>query len=131
MSSALVIRIIGGVFGGAVGTYLTGYIYDYFNKIRQPIPQIKEPKQPFPYESKYNNVKSFEEILNIQIGEHISNQLDNQKNNYEYDNEYGNVFEFNNSGLRDEETTFINDALYDNSYEDFYQLYILVGRDNK
>lgn len=96
MSSALFISIIGGVFGGAIGIYLSGHIYDYFNKNRQPIPQIKESTQPPLYESKYKDAKSFEEILNIQIGDHISNKIETENVKYEYDNEHGNTFEFNN-----------------------------------
>ncbi len=131
MSSALFIRIIGGVFGGAIGTYISGHIYDYFNRTRQPIPQIKEPSQPPPYESKYKDVKSFEEILNIDIGQHISNTLETKKVNYEYDNEHGNTFEFTNAEIKEEQDAiFINDALYDNSYEDFYRFYIELGREN-
>ena len=130
MSSALFIRIVGGVFGGAIGTYISGHIYDYFNKNRQPIPQIKEHSQPPQYESKYKNVKSFEEILNIDIGQHISKQFETEKINYEYDNEHGNTFEFKNAGEKEEQdANYVNDALYDNAYDDFYRFYVEIGRE--
>jgi hypothetical protein len=117
MSSALFIRIIGGVFGGAIGTYVSGHIYDYFNRNRQPMPP------PEKYEPKIKDAKTFEEILNIQVNEHINNQ--SVKNNYEYDNEYGNTFNIN---IEKTENTFINDALYDCNFYDFYAI---VGRDNQ
>jgi hypothetical protein len=125
MSSALFIRIVGGVFGGAIGTYISGYIYGYFNKKRQPIPQIKEQSQPPQYESKYKHVKSFEEILNIDIGQHISKELETEKINYEYDNEHGNTFEFKNAGEKEKEEDVAN-----TSYEDYYRFYIQLYRDD-
>ncbi len=131
MSSALIIRIIGGVCGGAIGTYLTGRIYDYFSKSRKPIPQIKKQDQPPPpYEIKYQEVKSFEEILNIDIGKHISKQLETGKVNYEYDNEHGNTFESKNTGNKDKNVNFTNNVLHDNSYEDFYRFYSQLYRDD-
>jgi hypothetical protein len=129
MSSALFIRIIGGVCGGAIGTYISGHIYDYFNKNRQPVPQIKEPTKPPLYKPKYKDVKSFEEILNIDIGQHISNTLETEKVNYEYDNEHGNIFEFKDTRIKEKDVTLINDALYDNAYDDFYRFYVEIGRE--
>jgi hypothetical protein len=130
MSSSLVIRIVGGVFGGAIGTYLSGRIYEYFNKNIQPIPQIKEPSHHSPYESKYKDVKSFEEILKIDIGQHINNTLEEKKINYEYDNEHGNTFEFKNTIDKEEKVTLQNNTLYDNSYDDFYRFYIELYKDD-
>ncbi len=89
MSSALIVRIIGGLCGGAIGTYISVQIYDYLNRNRQPITQ-KPFALPEKYELKFKDVKSFEEILNIQVNEYINNQ--NGKNDYEYDNEQGNTF---------------------------------------
>lgn len=131
MSSALFIRIIGGVLGGAIGAYLSGHIYEYFNKNQQPLPKIKDQPPPQSYETKYQHAKSFEEILNIQIGEHISNKIETEKSRYEYDNEHGNTFEFKNNNNKESETEIllINDPLYDNNYEDFYQYYISLGRE--
>jgi len=114
MSSALIIRIIGGVCGGAIGTYISGHIYDYLNRNRQPIPQKPLPP-PEKYELKFKDAKSFEEILNIQVNEYINNQ--NGKNDYEYDNEQGNTF---NIKVEVPEETYINDALYDCNFYDFY-----------
>ena len=116
MSSALFIRIFGGVFGGVIGTYISGQIYDYFNKTKRPIPQIKESLN---YESKYKDVKSFEEILNIEI----SNQIETEQIDYEYDNEHGNTIDFKHNNDQDKEITLVNDAIYDNSYEDYYHMY--------
>jgi len=119
MSSSLFIRIIGGVFGGAIGTFVSGHIYDYFNRNEQP-PQNQPPEN---YEHKIKDAKTFEDILNIQINEHLNNQ--SIKNNYEYDNEYGNTIKID---IEKPEDTFINDALYDNAFYDFYTI---IGRDNR
>jgi hypothetical protein len=129
MSSTLFIGIIKGVFGGAISTYISGYIYEYFNKNRQPIPQIIELTQPPLYEPKYKYAKNFEEILNIQIGEHISNKINTENVKYEYDNEHGNTFEFKNDRFEEENTPFIN-ALYDNNYDNFYKFHIIISRNN-
>lgn len=127
--SALFIRIIGGVFGGTIGTYLSGYIYDYFNKNRQPIPQIKPPEI---YKPKYQDAKSFEEILNIQI-EEKNTKVEDEIFDDKYDDNISEPKIKNiNSSFKLEDVNFMNDALYDNSYEDFYQIYIdLVKSDNK
>jgi hypothetical protein len=122
MSSALIIRIIGGVCGGAIGTYISGHIYDYLNRNRQPIPQKPLPP-PEKYESKFKEAKTFEEILNNQVNEYINNQ--NSKNDYEYDNEEGNTFNIN---IKKTEETYVNDTLYDCNFYDFYAI---VGRDNQ
>jgi len=128
MSSALVIRIIGGVCGGAIGTYISGKIYDYINQK----PQLPPPEPPKFFESKLKDIKSFEaklplveEILNIQIQEYIDN---GNKNNYEYDNEHGNTVDIKNT-TEESETIFVNESLYDNNYIDYYSL--LFAYDNK
>jgi hypothetical protein len=118
MSSTLFIRIIGGVCGGAIGTYISGHIYEYFNRNRQP-PQFKPISPPDKYELKFKDAKTFEEVLNIQVNEHINNQ--NPKIDYEYDNEQGNTFNIN---VKTEET-YVNDTLYDCYF------YAIVGRDNQ
>lgn len=115
MSSALVVRIIGGVCGGAIGTYLSGKIYEYiYNKPKQLPPPLEPPKK---FESKIKDAKSFEEILNIQIKEQIDN---GNKYTYEYDNEHGNTIELKNSIEQEKETKFVNDALYDNNFDDYF-----------
>ena len=121
MSSALVIRIIGGVCGGAIRTYISGKIYDYIN--RKPQLPLPPPEPTKKFETKLENVKSFEEILNIQIQEYIDN---GNKNNYEYDNEHGNTVTIKNT----KETVFVNDALYDNNYIDYYSLLFAYDKDN-
>ena len=123
MSSALFIRIIGGVCGGAIGTYITGKIYDYiYNKPQQLPSHLPEPPKKF--ESKIKYAKSFEEILNIQIQEHIDN---GNKYNYEYDNEHGNTIQIKNPEV-EKEVKNINNALYDNSYEDYFTLISSLAR---
>ena len=118
---SLVIRIIGGVCGGAIGTYVTGQIYDYIYKRPQQLPP-SPPEPPKKFESKIKDAKSFEEILNIQVQELIDN---GNKNTYEYDNEHGNTIKFRkpvNNILEEEETRFVNDALYDNNFDDYFTL---------
>lgn len=122
MSSALFIRIIGGVFGGAIGTYVSGHIYEYFNRNRQS-PQIQSMPSPEKYEPKFKDAKTFEEILSIQVNELMNKQ--DVKHDYDYDNEQGNTF---NIKIEQPETTIINDALYDCNLYDFYAI---VGRDNR
>ena len=122
MSSALFIRIIGGVFGGAIGTYVSGHIYDYFNRNSQP-PQIQPMSSPEKPETKFKDVKTFEEILNNQVNEHIN--IKRAKNDYDYDNEQGNTF---NIKIEPPKEVYINDALYDCNFYDFYAI---VGRDKQ
>jgi hypothetical protein len=121
MSTALVIRIIGGVCGGAIGTYVTGQIYHYiYNRPQQLPPSPPEPPKKF--ESKIKDAKSFEEILNIQVQELIDN---GNKHTYDYDNEHGNTIKFRkpvNNILEEEETRFVNDSLYDNNFDDYFTL---------
>ena len=82
MSSALTIRIIGGLFGGAITTYIGKKIYDFINK---PPPPPPNPLYLVSTKSlKNNDVKSFQEILYKNI----------DKYNYEYDNEHSNSVEF-------------------------------------
>ena len=109
--SLIAIRLIGGVLGGAIGTYVSGKIYDYIYK---PKPQIKDDKeneanvliireiieQPKPLKP-----KTFEEIM-LDIRE-------KNKHGYEYDNEPGNDGIINKNII-------INDAIYDNNFRDDY-----------
>ena len=120
MSTALVIRIIGGVCGGAIGTYVSGKIYDFIYSKPQLPPCPPEPPKKF--ENRIKEAKSFEEILNIQVQEHIHN---GNKYTYEYDNEHGNTVTIKNT----KETVFVNDALYDNNYIDYYSLLFAYDND--
>ena len=67
MSSALVIRIIGGVCGGAIGTYISGKIYDYIN--RKPQLPLPPPETTKKIETKLEKVKSFEEPPGFKMGD--------------------------------------------------------------
>lgn len=98
MSSALIVRIIGGVCGGTIGVFISGKIYDFFIKkpdIKIPIQNTKENTT---YNSCFENhqsnkikdANSFEDIFNNQLKEYINNS---NKYTYEYDNEYGNIVE--------------------------------------
>lgn len=121
MSTSLVIRIFGGVFGGLIGTYVSGHIYDYWNK---KIPQIKPPEKPVnDYSSKIIHAKSFEEILNIELNDALENQtMKVNKLTYDYDNEHGNAVE---CIVEHTDDMYVNDSLYDCNYFDFYQI---IGR---
>lgn len=119
MSLSLFIRIVGGVLGGAIGTYISGNIYDYYNK-KKPT-QIQPPEK---YDTIIKDVKTFEEILNSQVNEHKNNQ--SVKNNYDCDNnKHGNIF---NNNIEKTEDIYINDALYDCTFYDFYSI---IGRDKE
>jgi hypothetical protein len=110
MSSTLVIRIIGGVCGGAIGSYISAKIYDYvYNKPQIQLSPLKK------YNCKFKDAKSFEEIYKIQLKEQIDNA---DKYNYEYDNEHGNNVEITEKNNR-----FIND-------NDDYTFLTALGRDN-
>jgi hypothetical protein len=108
----LLIKIIGGVCGGAIGTFLSGKIYGYiYNK-----PQIT----PIPYSGNDNTIKesimikkpkSFEDILKIRLQQHVD----------KYDN-------FNDDDANNKKITFVNNALYDNNFEDYYALLALLGK---
>ena len=114
MSSTLVIRIVGGVCGGAIGSYISGKIYDYvYNK-----PQI-QPSPPKKYELKFKDAKSFQEIYKIQVNE-LKEQIYNvDKYNYEYDNEHGNTVE-----IREKNNIYINNN------DDECTFLTALGRDN-
>ena len=121
MTSALVIRIIGGVCGGAIGTYISGKIYDYIYNEPQIISH-NPPSPPFPpknFNSKFKDAKSFEDILKIQLKEQIDNV---DQYNYEYDNEHGN-----NVQVKEKNKICVDDSLYDNNY---YTFLTALGRDN-
>lgn len=120
MSSALVVKIIGGVCGGAIGTYITGKIYDYISNRPQLSPPPLEP--PKNLESKIKQAKTFEEILNIQLQEHIDNV---NKDTYEYDNEHGNTI---NIIEEEKEVKFVNYSLYNNNFNDYFTFLSSLGR---
>ena len=127
--SSLAIRIIGGVCGGAIGTYVSGKIYDYvynkkeientnsITKTKSNV-NILDEKYDKKYENKISNVKSFEELLNIQIMEQLRNNKE-RIINYEYDNEHGNTIEINPHNLDTDNKENVNN--YDISFESFYR----------
>lgn len=126
--SSVSFRIIGGVFGAAIGTYFSGIIYDYlYNKHKQNVPQIQnKTNPPQPYENKIKNAQTFEDILHIQVNEHLKQQQ-TKPTNYEYDNEQGNTFNIIiEKSAEYPEENYINDTLYDNSYYDYY---VQIGRE--
>ena len=122
MSSALVIRIIGGVCGGIIGTYISGKIYEFiykkkYNNLIKNDNIINESKPPsivnpdnISY-NKYQNVHTFQDILQIELNEHINNK---DIYDYEYDNT-SNVIEENNK---------VDD------FEDYYLFFSSVAREN-
>lgn len=122
MSSNLVINIIGGVCGGAIGTYVSGKIHDYIHNEPQPSPpspsQSQSPSKPQKYDLKFKDAKSFEDIYKIQLKERLDNV---DKYNYDYDNEHGNSVE-----IREKPTRFVNDYLNDNECT----FLTALGRDN-
>lgn len=91
---SLIIRIIGGVFGGAIGTYVSGKIYDHFNKK----PTIMDKNIPDKNVNKDDQTNK-EEYLQLKI---------------ENDIYYKNMIK------PKEDDIYINDAIYDNTYFDFY-----------
>lgn len=121
MSTALIVRIIGGVYGA----YIAGKIYDIIKPPTPPPPSIQAPHSP----PSYKDAKSFEELLNIEIKEEINknpNALD--MSDYDYDNEIGNTFDFDIKPKEPptvENHIIINDALYDCT---FYDVYMMLGR---
>lgn len=123
MSIPLVIRIIGGVCGGDVGTYISGKIYEYISNTPQQIPPYPQ-EPPKKFESKIKDAKSFEEILNIQVQEYIDNV---DKNTYEYDNEHGNTIQFIKHVKNIEDKQDVNDE----SYIDYYKLLFNYDIDKK
>lgn len=129
--TSLAVRLIGGAFGGVIGGYVTGKIYDHFNsndqniKNNQSIQQIKEPSQDYENRMKFRDVKSFEEILNIQIEEQLKKNKENLAN-YNYDNENGNTIELKKETI--EYLTSNNYATNTNSfYDDIYNFYRLTA----
>ena len=130
MSSALVIRIIGGVCGGAIGTYISGKIYDYLNKKDKPLlKNTSEVETELYNKTVIQDEITFEDILNKEIKEQLERA---SKYNYEYDNEHGNTVDIK---IVEEETvkecTFINDAIYDGTYLDCYSLLFSSLNDKK
>ena len=111
MLTSLVVRIIGGVCGEELATYISDKIY--YNKPQSPIPQITEK-----FENIIKDTKIFEEISNIQIQEYIDNL---NKYNYEYDNEHGNTIQIRKieKNNTEKELKFVNDDLYDDYFHTF------------
>lgn len=125
--SNLIIRIIGGVCGGAIGLYISGQIYDklYNNKP----PKLLKNTSPAEIslsqkdnENKAKDISSFENILNIQIQEIQTNNIND--NNLNLKNDTVNISPIIVNNNKNEEL-YINDAIYDNTYYDFY---IKIGR---
>lgn len=115
--SALAIRIIGGVVGGAIGTFIGDKIYKYIK------PEVSaSPKQ---IEHKPNDVNSFQDLLNIQLNDQLNNANCEEK---EKQNEVIEINSNRNIEPDDDfefeiESLFVNDAIYDNNYFDYYSLY--------
>ena len=129
MTSTLFIRIIGGLFGGVVGAYLSGNIYNYFNRNKHTLHiKDKTPPETSPPSSNYQNIKQFDDILNLEIEREANNTITKENINYERSNSF--EFKRNEDKEYTSEMTFINDALYDNNFEDFYQYYIMLGKEN-
>ncbi len=130
-STSLFIRIFGGVFGGAIGTYISGKIYEFiYGKKNNPLITYKNnttnitkpPSIIHPDELSYNkfkNAKTFSDILEIELKEHISNT---NKYNYDYDNEHGNTVD-----IIEEKYEEINE---DNDFEDYYSFFSAIAREN-
>ena len=99
--SAIAIRLIGGVLGGAIGTYVSGKMYDYiYTKKPEPINQEKVIEPPKSFEEiLYNSVKAMEE----KPPEHN----DINPSVYPYETNY-------------HKKIFVNDAIYDNNFHDDY-----------
>lgn len=111
--SALAIRIIGGVLGGAIGTFISDKIYHFIYKPAKKIEQQLPPKQ---FDTKFQDVKSFEEIVAIELHEQENNEQHEDiitDTNLCIDIEVAN----------ESEKLFVNDAIYDNTYIDYYTLY--------
>jgi hypothetical protein len=117
MSSNLVINNIGSFSLAAIATCVSGKIRDaIYNEPQQsPSPTPYPPKK---YDCKFKHAKSFEDIYKIQLKEQIDNV---DKYNYEYDNEQGNTVE-----IREKNSRFVNDSLYDNECT----FLTVLGRDN-
>ena len=95
--SGIAIRIVGGI----IGVFISGKIYDnYYNQIKE-----NNQKTNISFIDYYNH--KYDEKFNFKF-KLVENKLDENK----LDDEY-------------KETTFINDALYDNSY---YDCYVIIGR---
>ena len=124
MSTSLVIRIIGGVCGGAIGTFVSGKIYEFIRKNKIPSASLEEPSEPLKYESKINNAKSFEEILNIQLENETINQ---EEVEFKIKDKFAikepiliSHIEINEPTIEVRENIYINDTLYDNYYIDYF-----------
>lgn len=120
--AALAIRIIGGAVGGAIGTFIGDKIYKY----------IKREAPPKQLENNSQDLKSFQDLLNIKLNETFNNTNCEEKDNK------NEVIEINsNKDIQPEfdfeieiENFFINDAIYDNNYVDYYSLYFGHEKNN-
>jgi len=111
--SEFIVRIIGGAIGG----YISGKIYHHFYKNKNTT--TNPPLQP-PKENKHNinDVSSFDDILNIQIQKSQQNHDVTCNDNLEQINKTDILFDKPERPER--EQLYINDAIYDNTYFDFY-----------
>jgi membrane-associated HD superfamily phosphohydrolase len=120
--AALAIRIIGGAVGGAIGTFIGDKIYKY----------VKREAPPKQIENNSQDIKSFQDLVNIKLNEQLNNTIAEEEK--EKQNE---VIEINsNKDIEPDdevefeiESLFVNDAIYDNNYFDYYSLYF--GHEHK
>lgn len=116
--SVLAIRIIGGVLGGTIGTIIGDKIYKYIYVKRE---QSYTPKQ---IENKFDNVKSFQELMDIKLNESLNSTDSEENQNEENENKIRDINYDIDVDIEDEnESLFVNDAIYDNNYIDYYSLY--------
>lgn len=107
MSAVFFIRIIGGVFGGALGTYLSGKLYDYMYKYQR-------------------TAITFDDLFQRQIRQQIE-----LSDIYDYDREEGNHHA--TDLLSSSSLTNMSDELITNippDENDFSDYYIFIGREN-
>jgi hypothetical protein len=123
--SALAIRIIGGVLGGAIGTFISDKIYHF---IYRPVKKLEQQSPPKQFDTKFQDVKSFEEIVTIELHEQQNNtpSRDEEHEHITIDTDVYIDIENENES----ENLFINDAIYDNTYIDYYTLYFGNEKEN-
>ena len=120
--SGIAIRIVGGI----IGVFISGKIYDnYYNQKKE-----NNQKTNISFIDYYNH--KYDEKFNFKF-KLVENKLDENKldenklDENKLDENKLDENKLDENKLDDEykETTFINDALYDNSY---YDCYVIIGR---
>lgn len=132
--SIQILRIVGIVVGGTLGGYISGKIGEYINNKKKPQIENKPISQDIKNPNISNNeikvnypkINSFDDLLKREIELQKEEQI-NQSEQVNPDSYYLDYIKALEIELekQEEEKLFVNDAIYDG---DFYDYFILLSK---